>query len=80
MENDVTKILLVVDLFKLMINIILGLQKSAGLDRLVRQTQLIARMESIVFSPWLNQLTCKTCKYFMTNYFFLHSIISTIHF
>lgn len=35
-----------------------GLRKSAGLDRLVRQTRLIARMESIVFSPWLNQLPC----------------------
>lgn len=35
-----------------------GLRKSAGLDRLVRQTRLIARMESIVFSPWLNHLPC----------------------
>lgn len=30
-----------------------GLQKSAGLDRLVRQTRLIARMEGIIFSPWI---------------------------
>lgn len=35
-----------------------GLRKSAGLDRLVRQTRLIARMESIIFSPWLNHLPC----------------------
>ena len=35
-----------------------GLRKSAGLDSLVRQTRLIARMESIVFSPWLNHLPC----------------------
>ncbi|XP_071516483.1 transient receptor potential channel pyrexia-like [Panulirus ornatus] len=30
-----------------------GLQKSAGLDRLVRQTELIAHFESIMFSEWL---------------------------
>lgn len=35
-----------------------GLRKSAGLDRLVRQTRLISRMESIVFSPWLSHLPC----------------------
>ncbi|EFX90080.1 hypothetical protein DAPPUDRAFT_94321 [Daphnia pulex] len=29
-----------------------GLQKSAGLDRLVRLTKQIARMESFVFFPW----------------------------
>jgi len=63
-----------------MLNTILGLQKSAGLDRLVRQTQLIARMESIVFSPWLNQLTCKTCKYPIKKLLLPHSIISSINF
>lgn len=30
-----------------------GLQKSAGLDRLVRQTELIAHFESFMFSEWL---------------------------
>ncbi|KAK4301318.1 hypothetical protein Pmani_026524 [Petrolisthes manimaculis] len=30
-----------------------GLQKSAGLDRLVRQTQLVAHFESFMFSEWL---------------------------
>nr|XP_053649353.1 transient receptor potential channel pyrexia-like isoform X1 [Cherax quadricarinatus] len=30
-----------------------GLQKSAGLDRLVRQTELIAHFESFMFSQWL---------------------------
>ncbi len=29
-----------------------GLQKSAGLDRLVRQARLIARMEGFIFFPW----------------------------
>lgn len=37
-----------------------GLQKSAGLDRLVRQTRLIARLESFIFFPWLNYLPCWT--------------------
>ncbi|XP_018025927.1 transient receptor potential channel pyrexia [Hyalella azteca] len=31
-----------------------GLQQSAGLDRLVRQTQLIASLENIFFSRWLS--------------------------
>ena len=35
-----------------------GLQKSAGLDRLVRQTRLIARMERFIFFPWPINFTC----------------------
>ncbi|MCL4134716.1 UNVERIFIED_CONTAM: hypothetical protein GTU68_060306, partial [Idotea baltica] len=36
-----------------------GLQKSAGLDRLVRQTQLIAHFEAFMFSRWLTFLIPK---------------------
>ena len=35
-----------------------GLQKSAGLNRLVRQTRLIARMERFIFFPWPINFTC----------------------
>lgn len=35
-----------------------GLRKSAGLDRLVRLTRLIARMENLIFFPWLAHLPC----------------------
>ena len=42
-----------------------GLRKSAGLDRLVRQACLIDRTEKIVFSPWLNQLSCWSLQGFL---------------
>lgn len=35
-----------------------GLRKSARLNRLVRQIELVARMESIIFSPCFSPLSC----------------------
>lgn len=41
----------------LAVNDIQGLQQSAGLERLVRQTQVIASLELIIFSRWLSITT-----------------------
>jgi hypothetical protein len=55
-----------------------GLQKSAGLDRLVRQSRLIARMESIVFSAWFNFLPLTAKNFLQQNVLLIPSTYNRV--
>ena len=55
-----------------------GLQKSAGLDRLVRQSRLIARMESIVFSAWFKFLPLTAKNFLQQNVLLIPSIYNRV--